>query len=306
MDGKPLVSVIMAAFNVERYIERAIRSALEQTVPNIEVIVVDDCSTDKTLAVVRSLADPRIKLYKNTENRGPSFSRNHAISKAEGQWLAVLDADDWWTLNRLEDLLEVAEQYNAEVVCDDLYLIEDGADVPWIRYFQSREKVIGRMDDVRVLTPHKMVEDDYAVLQPLIHTNFLLQHDIHYKDQIAFGEDYVFLLDCLVQGAKAVIDPRAHYYYRSRPGSLTQSAAAGWENWARLLRELSTSEPYNLHRDVAQALQKKIRDASAALEEIRARQLYSQRKFFAAASVVAAHPELLISYARHIKHRLIQ
>lgn len=306
MNGKPLVSVIMAAFNVEGYIERAIQSALAQTVQDIEVLVVDDCSTDNTSAVVLGFSDPRVNLYKNAENRGPSFSRNRAISKAEGQWVAVLDADDWWTSNRLEEMLEVADKYNAEVVCDDLYLIEDGAEVPRIRYFQSREKVIGRMDDVRVLTPRKMVEDDYAVLQPMIDTNFLLQHDIHYKDHISFGEDYVFLLDCLVLGAKAVIDPRAHYFYRSRRGSLTQSAVAGWKNWSDLLQELAASEPYNLNPHVTQALQRKIRDASSALEEIRARKLFSQRKFLAAATVVATNPRLLIGYARHMKHRLIQ
>lgn len=306
MISRPIVSVIIAAFNVEPYIERAIQSALDQTVRDIEVIIVDDSSTDHTASVVLGFADPRIKLYQNHENRGPSFSRNYAISKAKGQWVAVLDADDWWSPNRLDELLEVAEQYNADIVCDDVYLIDDGADSPSTTYLKSREKVIGPLENVVEVTPQEMVDDDSTILKPMVRASFLLQQAVQYKEHMYVSEDYVFLLDCLLKGAKMVIVPRAHYYYRWRSDSLSKGALAGWKNHYDMLHDLSTSEPYNLNADLSQALQRRLRRASRALEEIRARELFLQRKFLAAAFVVAANPGLLVGYARSVKHRLVQ
>lgn len=122
----PLVSVIIPTYNVEKYIEKAIQSVLDQTYPNIEIIVVDDGSTDHTVDVVRSFHDERIKLFINERNMGPSYSRNRGIKEAKGEWIAFLDGDDWWDKERLEKLLNVAETYQADVVCDDLYLIVDG------------------------------------------------------------------------------------------------------------------------------------------------------------------------------------
>lgn len=305
MNTNPIVSVIIAAFNVEQYIERAIKSALDQTIRDIELIVVDDSSTDNTASVVLGFTDPRIKLYRNDENRGPSFSRNYAISKAEGRWVAVLDADDWWTPNRLDELLEVANQYNADVVCDDLYLIDDGADLPSTTYLKSREKDTGPLTNVVVVTPKEMVDDDSTILKPVVRASFLLHHGIHYKEHMYVSEDYVFLLDCLLKDAKMVIYPTSYYYYRWRSDSLSKGALAGWKNHYNMLYELSTSEPYNLNEDVTQALQRRLRRASRALEEIRARELFLQRKFLAAALVVATNPGLLIGYARNVKHRLV-
>jgi len=96
----PLVSVIIPAYNAENYIEKAIQSVLEQTYPNFEVIVIDDNSTDRTVDVVREFRDERIKLLVNEQNMGPSYSRNRGIIEAKGEWIALLDSDDWWDKDR--------------------------------------------------------------------------------------------------------------------------------------------------------------------------------------------------------------
>ncbi|MCC6541302.1 MAG: glycosyltransferase [Flavobacteriales bacterium] len=89
----PLVSIVIPAYNAEAYIERTIRSALEQTYPNIEVVVVNDGSKDRTAAVVESIRDPRILLL-SQPNGGVSIARNKGMEASSGAYIALLDADD--------------------------------------------------------------------------------------------------------------------------------------------------------------------------------------------------------------------
>lgn len=104
----PLVSVIIPAFNAEKYIRQAVTSALAQTIRDIEVIVVDDGSTDGTESVINALTDKRVK-YLYQENRERSAARNHGIAMAAGEYLAFLDADDWWEPTKLEKQLALFE-----------------------------------------------------------------------------------------------------------------------------------------------------------------------------------------------------
>jgi glycosyltransferase involved in cell wall biosynthesis len=106
--GAPLVSVIVAAYNAAAHIDAACRSALAQTHRRLEVIVVDDGSTDETAAVVGRLAldDPRVRLVSQT-NAGVAAARNAAIAASSGEFLAPLDADDLWDSRKLERQLEL-------------------------------------------------------------------------------------------------------------------------------------------------------------------------------------------------------
>ena len=100
----PLVSVIMPSFNAERFIGESIKSALAQTLGDIELIVADDASADRTCGIVDALAqrDPRIRLLRAERNGGPAAARNRAIDVASGRYIAFLDSDDTWLPNKLE------------------------------------------------------------------------------------------------------------------------------------------------------------------------------------------------------------
>lgn len=99
-----LVSVIMPNYNCGKYIEESILSVLGQTYKNLELIVVDDCSTDNSVEIVTRLAssDGRIKLLVNSVNGGAAAARNRALLLARGRWIAFLDSDDRWTADKLE------------------------------------------------------------------------------------------------------------------------------------------------------------------------------------------------------------
>ena len=108
------VSIITPTFNSERFIAETILSVQAQTYQNWEMIIVDDCSTDKTAEIVASIQekDSRIKYFYNTTNKGSAFSRNLALQKAKGKWIAFLDSDDLWHPEKLEKQIEFMTKNN--------------------------------------------------------------------------------------------------------------------------------------------------------------------------------------------------
>jgi len=136
----PTISVIIPLFNCERYIAEAIDSALRQTYPPLEIVVVNDGSTDSGPAIVESYGD-RVRMITQA-NGGQSSARNTAIAAARGEWVALLDSDDYWLPNKLEmQVAALAASERADLVCTGwVELHSDGTtedipmgDVAWIK-----------------------------------------------------------------------------------------------------------------------------------------------------------------------------
>lgn len=128
-----LVSVIVPAYNSEKYIHDALISALSQDYRNIEVIVIDDCSVDATESIVRNLAicHSKIKYFRSSENAGAGVARNFGLSKANGRYIAFLDADDIWDEFKISKQVRVLSERNA-CICHTSYCMinEDGRRIP--------------------------------------------------------------------------------------------------------------------------------------------------------------------------------
>ncbi len=108
-----LVSIIMPSYNTANYIAASIQSVLDQTYQNWELLLVDDCSTDDTDAVVAPfLSDARIRYLKNEQNSGAAISRNRALREAKGRWIAFLDSDDLWEPQKLEKQLTFMQEHD--------------------------------------------------------------------------------------------------------------------------------------------------------------------------------------------------
>ncbi|BAY77522.1 glycosyl transferase family protein [Nostoc linckia NIES-25] len=225
----PRVSVIIPAYNTEAYIEKAIKSALEQTLNDIEVIVVDDASSDKTVEVAKSFVDERLKVIVNQQNLGAAAARNRALRAAQGEWIAVLDSDDWYALERLEKLVSLANEKNADMIADDIYFINDDETSPWSTLIQESGKDIDKIFQVDIVY---FVETDIfgetglhlGLSKPLFKREFLLQHGIEYDEDIRMGQDYWLDMKCLIKGARFFLEPKPYYFYRSRPGSLVHQS----------------------------------------------------------------------------------
>lgn len=124
MKDKPFVSIIIPAYNVGLYIEKCIKSCIDQTFRNIEIIVVDDSSKDNTFEIIEEISktDSRIKIFKQ-KNSGVSVARNLGIENANGQWVMFLDGDDWLENDAVEIFFEYVNKLNGtcDIVVSDFY-----------------------------------------------------------------------------------------------------------------------------------------------------------------------------------------
>lgn len=127
-----LVSIIMPAYNAERYIAAAIGSIINQTYINWELIVVDDCSTDNTVNIVENISDERIHLFINKRNSGAAISRNKALREAKGKWIAFLDSDDVWVPQKLEEQLTFMVENSYDFTYTDYRIQLNGDWLPYI------------------------------------------------------------------------------------------------------------------------------------------------------------------------------
>lgn len=109
-----LVSIIMPSYNTEKFVDKTIKSVLSQTYENWELLIVDDCSTDNSIQVIKSFNDSRIKIFINDKNSGAALSRNKALKEAKGKWIAFLDSDDIWDKNKLRKQIDfmLSNKYN--------------------------------------------------------------------------------------------------------------------------------------------------------------------------------------------------
>ncbi len=142
---EPKVSVVMALYNVEEYLEKSVNSILNQTYKNIEIIMCDDCSKDGTLKLAKKLAkqDSRIKVLENKENLKSGKTRNRCIEDATGKYIAIQDADDYSDLTRIEkqvNFLEENKEY--DFVSSGIYRFDENG--IWGEYHSWSEKPINK------------------------------------------------------------------------------------------------------------------------------------------------------------------
>ncbi|MBT9252271.1 MAG: glycosyltransferase family 2 protein [Brockia lithotrophica] len=213
-------SVIVPAWNAERTIEQAIRSVQVQTLSDLEILVIDDGSKDGTAEVVRRIAaeDGRVRLLRNEVNRGPSAARNLGLREARGDWLAILDADDFFfRKDRLELLISVGEGYGADIVADDLYVFKDGD----TRYLSKFKEILGIViDSPREIDLSFFINYDLGSLKPIFRTKFIKEKSIKYNENLVIREDFVLIVELMLNGAKFILYPQAGYAYRVHSNSI--------------------------------------------------------------------------------------
>lgn len=221
----PSVTVVIPAWNAGMTIGRALASVLDQTMTDLEVVVVDDASTDDTGAVVAAAAaaDPRVRLLRLPANGGPSVARNAGIEAARGAWIALLDADDSFGAHRLEGLMSAARRdADADMIADNLRFVEEGEpprlmleDMTAPRRVTLADFLIGNIPDPK----HPRV--GFGFLKPMMRRSFLDAHGLRYDERARFAEDFGLYARCLAAGARFVLLPEGWYNYTVHGASLT-------------------------------------------------------------------------------------
>ena len=218
----PDVSVIIAAWNAERTVARAIRSACAQQGIAVEVIVADDASTDATAAVVQAIGDPRLRYLPRLANGGPGAARNTAIAAARGAWIAVLDADDALLPGRLAGLVGTAAQHGLDIVTDNVW-VEDAAGGRRLFIAERLDGGLQRVTPAAYVRRNRLfgqrLGDGY--LKPVFAAAFLKRHGVAYDPAVRIGEDFLIVAEAMALGAAYARVRSAGYVYSV--GSLSLS-----------------------------------------------------------------------------------
>ena len=220
---RPTVSVLIAAWNAETTLADAIRSALAQGEIDVEVIVVDDCSSDSTVSIAAGFPTDRVRVLALTENHGPGAARNAGLAAARGEWVAVLDADDTMLPGRLAAMIARAEASSAAIVVDNLKVVREGQ-TPEVMFDPTFFGRIGEIDLANFIASNILFEAtfSYGYLKPVFRRSFLPEHQLRYNENLRIGEDYIFFASALACGAKCVVEPTAGYNYFIREGSISR------------------------------------------------------------------------------------
>lgn len=206
---RPLVSVIIPAYNRASVVSRAIDSALAQTVEDIEVIVVDDGSTDDTEAVVAGYDDDRVRYLGHDHNRGRSAARNTGIDAARGEYVAFLDSDDRWLPHKLQRQLDRLPRCSSEwvgVYCEFLTPAPSrfGEAIDWLSrnvFANPAVREGGRELAREILTMNVLMGPGSTLL---VRRNAL--EGLRFDDGLVDHEDWDFVLQLLDRGKIAHVD----------------------------------------------------------------------------------------------------
>lgn len=219
----PDVSFIIAAYNSADTLDLAISSALAQTSVVVEVIVIDDCSTDGTADLVRNYPDERVRLISQPQNGGPGKARNAGIAEATGRWIATLDSDDAVRPERLSRMIARAEAANAQVVVDNLDVVAlDGSrQTMFSKTDLARKAELSLADFIRSnVLFHSTF--NFGYMKPIFDRAFLLRHRLGFEENLRIGEDYILFASVLASGGRCVIEPEVGYVYHIRQGSISR------------------------------------------------------------------------------------
>lgn len=206
---KPLVSIILPVYNAERYIERCLVSIIKQTYKPIEIILINDGSTDSSPAVMKKFAfeNDCIK-YIEKANSGVSDSRNLGIEKAKGEYIYFIDSDDWIEMDALESLYHQFE-VNKEIQFAVSGVYFDSKNNT--KVVQTEDCVIGREEALVSLFNDGYIRP--VVWGKLIKYSLLQNNKITFDKDIFYSEDVMFVFEMLINSRKVAIISKPLYHY---------------------------------------------------------------------------------------------
>lgn len=202
-----LVSILMPAYNGEKFIQQAIESVLAQTHQNWELIVVDDGSTDSTAKIVTAFKDPRI-LYVYQENQGQAAALNHGLDLARGDYITTLDVDDWFTPHSLRDrvlYLEAHPQYDV-VYGDGIYCDVNGNRLKRFSEYRIRA-VTGDVYEPLIITPFYGTGGNVMVQKRIFD-----QYNLRYDESIFWCQDWDIYTRIAEHAAFGCVDSTLIWY----------------------------------------------------------------------------------------------
>ena len=198
---KTLVSIIVPVYRAEAYLDKCVRSLREQSYQNIEIILVDDGSPDKSgeLCDAYAAQDERIKVV-HQANAGCSAARNHGLQVMQGEYVLFVDSDDWLERDTVRDNLTLALEQNADMVAFD-----------YTRVYQDREEKAQKVGQAGLLS-----REDFFLHGPVLPVTKLYRASLftqyRFKEQLMHEDNYIFPF-LVVEAQRIVGNPQSYYFY---------------------------------------------------------------------------------------------
>ncbi|ELY1978133.1 glycosyltransferase family 2 protein [Flavobacterium psychrophilum] len=202
-----LISVVLPVYNVAPYIDEAIDSILNQTIQDFEIIVIDDCSTDKTIEIIKSFNDQRIKILTKSENKGLIDSLNIGFKAAKGKYIARMDGDDISDFMRFEKQLHVLENNPTIKVCGS-----------WLQAFGKENKIIKHKENHEQILVHMMAHCSMSLCAVMIDRAWV--KDECFNEEKKHVEDYDFWSRVIWKGKLYNIQ-EVLYHYRTHENQVS-------------------------------------------------------------------------------------
>ena len=205
----PKISVIIPIYNAENYLGKCLDSLLAQTLTDIEILCVNDGSTDNSLKIIKKYAgnDKRIKLI-NQKNQGQSAARNSAMKSAKGKYLAFVDADDYVNDCFFESLYNAAISNDADIALGNIIRVEEDKKDDYVLFY-NKIKTAHKTDGIFKLLN---IPKTCYVWNRIYKRDFILENNLFFKEGVTY-EDIIWSTVVAAKAKNAVSVPQANYYY---------------------------------------------------------------------------------------------
>ncbi len=229
-----VVTVVIPVFNSAATLARAARSALCQSVASLELLIVDDGSTDGSLAEASRIAetDVRVRVIAQRENGGKPHAMNRAIAQARGRWIAVLDADDCYADDRLATLIAAGERNVVDLVADNQYFHDAGAGQTVGTAFVATRPDAALTRAAFIAGSDPFAAFNYGMLKPVVRADFIRRSGLRYREAARLSEDFLYLVEFFAAGGQAWLVSRPLYHWTqafgSRSRQWTSTGAGAW------------------------------------------------------------------------------
>lgn len=248
-----MISIIIPSYNSERHLRQCLESITKQTYSDLEVICVDDSSTDNTQLILKQFAstDPRINIITNPINRGISESRNIGMKAARGEWIMFVDSDDWIAPDNCEQALNIASCHDADTLMWCYIREFDSKSLP--KVFETNQRVWAG-EDVRnirrrMVGPYREelsrpdLLDAWGTIWGKLYSRRIIESGkpttFIDTNKIGTAEDVIFNIDYLAKAKKVVYVPQPWYHYRKSMDSYSNIHRADLnQKWDKLFDEM--------------------------------------------------------------------
>ena len=248
----PKVSLIIPVYNTSKHLVACLESVVSQSYKNIEVICVNDASTDQSAAILERYAgvDSRIRIVTHSRNKGLPASRNTGMLHASGDYIRHVDSDDVLPLNSTQNLLEIVTRYDSEIVVGNADRIS-GAEIfegDWLKRYMTPKYRIKLQDDVALW---RTFGDVWLYL---FNKKYVDKNQLRFHEEIQFGEDQIFVSSALAKASNISYCNDTVYLYREHSSSMSStfpvSKIQDEMAWPKLVEENISGFPqvyiYNL------------------------------------------------------------